>query len=181
MVAWQPVGIAMGIYDHCLQYCKRREQFGAPLAAFQLNQEKLARMLGTIQGMIYMGLRMSQLYTAGKLTPGHASLTKAMNSLRGREVAHLGRELLGGNGIDGSYHVARLFCDMESIYTYEGMPVWQVRARWYAERAIRDVRHQHARRGPRDHRYASIQGVVQTQIETEPAASQIARERNGWP
>jgi alkylation response protein AidB-like acyl-CoA dehydrogenase len=38
MVAWQPVGISMGIYDHCLVYLKGRHQFGAPLASFQLNQ-----------------------------------------------------------------------------------------------------------------------------------------------
>ena len=38
MVAWQPVGLAMGAYDMCARYLSQRRQFGAPLAAFQLMQ-----------------------------------------------------------------------------------------------------------------------------------------------
>lgn len=49
MVAWQPVGIAMGVYDMALRYLGEREQFGTPLSGFQISQEKLARMLGHIQ------------------------------------------------------------------------------------------------------------------------------------
>lgn len=49
MVAWQPVGIAMGVYDMTLRYLGEREQFGTSLASFQISQEKLARMLGHIQ------------------------------------------------------------------------------------------------------------------------------------
>lgn len=120
LVAWQPVGAAMGIFDHCLQYLKARKQFGAPLVSFQLAQERLARMLATIQSMTLVAWRVSKLYEAKKLTGGQSSLAKAHNTLRGREVAALGRELLGGNGIVQDYHVGRLFCDMESLYTYEG-------------------------------------------------------------
>ena len=47
MVAWQPVGLAMGVYDMCARYVRERRQFGAPLGAFQLVQERLARMQGT--------------------------------------------------------------------------------------------------------------------------------------
>jgi acyl-CoA oxidase len=110
----------MGIFDHALQYVKARKQFGVPIASFQLVQERLSRMLGTIQSMILVSWRVSRLFEAGKLTGGQSSLAKAHNTLRGREVAALGREILGGNGIVQDYHVARLFCDMESLYTYEG-------------------------------------------------------------
>jgi acyl-CoA oxidase len=110
----------MGIFDHVLQYTKSRSQFGVPIASFQLVQERLARMLGTIQSMFLLAWRTSKLYEQGKLTNGQSSLAKAQNTLRGREVAALGREILGGNGIVGDYHVARLFNDMESLYTYEG-------------------------------------------------------------
>lgn len=120
IVAWQPVGVAMGIFDHCLQYLKQRKQFNAPLAAFQLNQEKLARMCGTIQGMILVAWRLTRLLEQGNMTNGQASMAKAINTLRGREVAALGRELLGGNGIVTDFHVGRLFCDMESLHSYEG-------------------------------------------------------------
>jgi len=120
MVAWQPIGISMGVFDMCHRYLKERKQFGVPLAAFQLNQEKLVRMLGNIQSMLLVGWRLCKLYESGKMTPGHASLGKAWTSRTAREVVSLGRELLGGNGILADFLVAKAFCDLEPIYSYEG-------------------------------------------------------------
>ncbi|KAJ4979797.1 hypothetical protein NE237_010577 [Protea cynaroides] len=120
MVAWQPIGITMGVYDMCHRYLKERKQFGAPLAAFQINQEKLVRMLGNIQAMLLVGWRLCKLYESGKMTPGQASLGKAWITLRARETVSLGRELLGGNGILSDFLIAKAFCDLEPIYTYEG-------------------------------------------------------------
>ncbi|KAJ6810635.1 acyl-coenzyme A oxidase 4, peroxisomal-like [Iris pallida] len=120
MVAWQPIGIAMGVYDMCHRYLQERKQFSAPLAAFQLNQEKLVRMLGNIQAMLLVGWRLCKLYESGKMTPGQASMGKAWISLKARETVSLGRELMGGNGILADFLVAKAFCDLEPIYTYEG-------------------------------------------------------------
>ncbi|XP_045798445.1 acyl-coenzyme A oxidase 4, peroxisomal-like [Trifolium pratense] len=120
MVAWQPIGISMGIYDMCHRYLKERKQFGAPLASFQINQQKLVQMLSNVQAMILVGWRLCKLYESGKMTPGHASLGKSWITLRARETAALGRELLGGNGILSDFLVAKAFCDLEPIYTYEG-------------------------------------------------------------
>lgn len=120
MVAWQPVGIAMGVYDMCHRYLQERKQFGVPLATMQINQEKLVRMLGNCQAMVLLGWRLCKLYEAGKMTPGQASLAKAWNTLRARETVALARELLGGNGILSHFLVAKAFCDLEPIYTYEG-------------------------------------------------------------
>ncbi|PON51135.1 Acyl-CoA oxidase [Parasponia andersonii] len=120
MVAWQPIGISMGVYDMCHRYLKERKQFGAPLAAFQINQEKLARMLGNVQAMVLMGWRLCKLYENGKMTAGQASLGKGWITLKARETVALGRELLGGNGILSDFLVAKAFCDLEPIYTYEG-------------------------------------------------------------
>ncbi|KAK1322240.1 Acyl-coenzyme A oxidase 4, peroxisomal [Acorus calamus] len=120
MVAWQPIGISMGVFDMCHRYLKERKQFGAPLAAFQLNQEKLVRMLGNIQAMLLVGWRLCKLYESGKMTSGHASMGKAWTSLKARENVSLARELLGGNGILADFLVAKAFCDLEPIYTYEG-------------------------------------------------------------
>lgn len=58
------------------RYLKERKQFGAPLAAFQINQQKLVEMLGNIQAMTLVGWRLCKLYEKGKMTPGHASLAK---------------------------------------------------------------------------------------------------------
>jgi len=120
MVAWQPIGISMGVFDMCHRYLKERKQFGAPLAAFQLNQEKLVQMLGNIQAMVLIGWRLCKLYESGKMTSGHSSLGKAWTSKKAREVVSLGRELLGGNGILADFLVAKAFCDLEPIFTYDG-------------------------------------------------------------
>lgn len=120
MVAWQPVGMCMGVYDMVSRYVKQRQQFGAPLGAYQITQEKMARMLGTIQAMFLMAHRLNKQYEAGTMTHGTSSMVKAWNSLRAREVCALGREVLGGNGILSDFLVAKAFCDVEAIYTYEG-------------------------------------------------------------
>nr|GMC64891.1 acyl-coenzyme A oxidase 4, peroxisomal [Ipomoea batatas] len=120
MVAWQPIGISMGVYDVCHRYLKERKQFGAPLAAFQINQQKLVQMLSNIQAMLLVGWRLCKLYESGKMTPGHASMGKSWTTLKARETVSLGRELLGGNGILTDFLVAKAFCDLEPIYTYEG-------------------------------------------------------------
>ncbi|XP_038698146.1 acyl-coenzyme A oxidase 4, peroxisomal isoform X2 [Tripterygium wilfordii] len=120
MVAWQPIGISMGVYDMCHRYLKERKQFGAPLAAFQISQQKLVQMLGNIQAMVLIGWRLCKLYEDGKMTAGHVSLAKSWITLKARETVALGRELLGGNGILTDFLVAKAFCDLEPIYTYEG-------------------------------------------------------------
>ncbi|TXG64627.1 hypothetical protein EZV62_011621 [Acer yangbiense] len=120
MVAWQPIGMSMGVYDMCHRYLKERKQFGAPLAAFQLNQQKLVQMLGNVQAMTLVGWRLCKLYDKGNMTHGQASLAKAWISSKARETISLGRELLGGNGVLADFLVAKAFCDLEPIYTYEG-------------------------------------------------------------
>jgi acyl-CoA oxidase len=121
LVSWMPVGMAMGAYDFALKYTKQRSQFGSPLASFQLVQEKLVRMLATIQSMFLMSWRLSEIFEKhGTVTRGQSSLVKAHNSLRGRECVALARELVGGNGIIYDNVVARMFVDMETAHTYEG-------------------------------------------------------------
>lgn len=55
---------------------KERRQFGAPLAAFQIPQQKLVQMLGNIQAMILVGWRLCKLYEKEKMTLGRVSLGK---------------------------------------------------------------------------------------------------------
>ncbi|GJU78695.1 acyl-coenzyme A oxidase 4, peroxisomal, partial [Tanacetum coccineum] len=107
MVVWQTIGITMGVYDMCHRYLQERKQFGAPLAAFQINQQKLVKMLSNIQAMFLMGWRLCKLYESGKMTSGQASLGKSWVTLRARESVALGRELLGGNGVIADFLVAK--------------------------------------------------------------------------
>ncbi|KAL1153682.1 hypothetical protein V6Z11_A09G192600 [Gossypium hirsutum] len=118
MVAWQPIGISMGVYDMCARItCFAFAMMQVPEGE---ETQKLARMLGNIQAMTLVGWRLCKLYEEGKMTPGHASLGKSWITSMARETAALGRELLGGNGILADFLVAKAFCDLEPIYTYEG-------------------------------------------------------------
>eukprot|EP00967_Tisochrysis_lutea_P005895 scaffold6974_cov20-Tisochrysis_lutea.AAC.3 len=67
-----------------------------------------------VQAMFLMALQLSKLYEAGSMSHEQASLVKSWNTLRGREVVALGREVLGGNGILTDFNVAkrerRKFC-----------------------------------------------------------------------
>jgi alkylation response protein AidB-like acyl-CoA dehydrogenase len=119
-VAWEAVGCAMGAYEHALAYAQRREQFGRPIARFQLVQDLLVKMLGNITASLCMVVRLSQLQDSGKLKDEHASLAKAFCTVRMRETVGFARELLGANGILLDHNVARFVADAEAIYSYEG-------------------------------------------------------------
>ncbi|HSZ52054.1 MAG TPA: acyl-CoA dehydrogenase family protein [Caulobacteraceae bacterium] len=119
-VGWMSTGCQMGAYEHALAYAKERKQFGKPLAAFQLIQDLLARMLANVTACQCLMLRLSQLDDEGKLADYHASLAKAFCTARMRETVAWARELCGANGIVVDYNVARFFADAEALYSYEG-------------------------------------------------------------
>jgi len=119
-VAWEAVGCSMGAYEHALRYAQTREQFGKPIASFQMIQDLLAKMLGNITASQCMVVRLAQLQDQGKLLDQHASLAKAFCTVKMRETVAWARELLGGNGIVLDYNVARFFADAEALYSYEG-------------------------------------------------------------
>lgn len=119
-VAWQAVGCARGAYESALKYTKKREQFGRPIASFQLVQNHLVEMLSNLTAMQTMVFRLSEMQDQDLLTDEHASLAKVFCSLRTRDVVSRAREVMGGNGILLEYDVARFVADAEAIYSYEG-------------------------------------------------------------
>ncbi len=119
-VAWQATGCARGAFEHALRYTKAREQFGRPIASFQLVQDLLVKMLSNVTASTAMNARASQLQDAGVLRDEHASLCKAHSTVRMRETVGWAREVLGGNGILLEHHVGRFVADAEAIYSYEG-------------------------------------------------------------
>jgi len=119
-VAWQAVGCARGAYEHALTYTRNREQFGKPIASYQLIQNHLVEMLSNLTAMQTMVYRLSQLQDQELLKDEHASLAKVFCSLRTRDIVSKAREVMGGNGILLQYNVARFVADAEAIYSYEG-------------------------------------------------------------
>jgi glutaryl-CoA dehydrogenase len=119
-VAWEGVGHGMAAFELARDYAIKRQQFGRPIAGFQLIQQKLVQMLGEVTAMQLLCWRLSKLRDENKMTEGMASLAKQQCAARGRQVVALGREIFGGNGILLENHIARHFADMEAVYTYEG-------------------------------------------------------------
>jgi glutaryl-CoA dehydrogenase len=119
-VAWESVGCATGAYEHALRYAQQREQFGRPIAKFQLVQDLLFRMLGNITSTQALCLRLSQLQDQGIMRDEQASLAKGVCTVRMRETVGWARELLGANGILLDYNIGRFVADSEALYSYEG-------------------------------------------------------------
>ncbi len=119
-VAWQAVGCARGAYESALKYTKKREQFGRPIASYQLIQNHLVEMIANLTAMQTMVFRLSEMQDQDILTDEHASLAKVYCSMRTRDVVGRAREVMGGNGILLEYDVARFVADAEAIYSYEG-------------------------------------------------------------
>jgi glutaryl-CoA dehydrogenase len=119
-VAWRALGVAMASYELALAHALRREQFGQPIAGFQLVQDKLARMLAEITTMQLMCWRLSTLADEGRMTAAMASLAKMNCAAKARAIVADARDILGGDGILLQHHVARHHADMEAIFTFEG-------------------------------------------------------------
>ncbi|MFJ6415995.1 acyl-CoA dehydrogenase family protein [Paeniglutamicibacter sp. NPDC091659] len=119
-VAWSAVGHATACYETAVQYAAQRIQFGRPLAASQIVQERLTRMHSELATMQLMVMQATRREEAGTLSPVQASLAKFTCTRIARTIAANARDLLGGNGILLRNRVARHIADIEAIHTYEG-------------------------------------------------------------
>ena len=118
--SWEAAGHAVAAYEAALTYATNRQQFGKPIASYQLVQNKLANMLAETTNIQLMCFRMAQLQEQGKLTGPMASLAKMYTAKTARSICAEARDILGGNGLLLDFHVARHMTDMEVVHTYEG-------------------------------------------------------------
>lgn len=119
-IAWGAVGAALDCYDSALRYTMEREQFGKPLAGFQLTQKKLAEMLTEITKAQLLAWRLGTLANKGEATPAQISMAKRNNVNMALEVAREARQMHGGMGITNEYPIMRHMANLESVITYEG-------------------------------------------------------------
>ena len=119
-IAWGAIGAAMDCYDTALRYSLERNQFGKPIASFQLQQKKLAEMLTEITKAQFLTWRLGALKDAGKATSAHISMAKRNNVNMALEIARNARQMLGAMGITGDYPIMIHMMNLESVVTYEG-------------------------------------------------------------
>ena len=114
------VGAGRTCYETAVEYARSREQFGKPIAGFQLTQEKLARMEVALGQAGLTALHIGRLKDAGKVTSQQVSFGKLANVRAALDVARSARTILGANGVTLEYPVIRHANNLESVLTYEG-------------------------------------------------------------
>src|SRR5437870_5609857 len=119
-IAWGVIGAAIDCYETALAYAKSREQFGRPIAGFQLVQEKLVWMAQEITKAQLLALRLTRLMETGSARPPQISLAKRNNVWMALQCARKARDILGATGITDHYSVIRHLLNLETVSTYEG-------------------------------------------------------------
>jgi len=119
-IAWGAVGAALDCFEVARDYARTRVQFGRPIGAFQLVQEKLVEVWEGIESGHLLALRLGELEDGGGATPAQISMAKRMNVRMARDAARTCRELLGANGVVDDLSPMRHMANLEAVYTYEG-------------------------------------------------------------
>jgi glutaryl-CoA dehydrogenase len=119
-IVWGAAGAARACFEAALEYSKERIAFGRPIAATQLQQQKLAGMALEVNRATLLALHLGRMKDAGRLRPEHVSMGKLGNVNAALDVARTARQVLGANGITLEYPVIRHMNNLESVVTYEG-------------------------------------------------------------
>ncbi len=119
-IVWGAMGAARDCFETALEYAGGREQFGKPIASFQLTQEKLVNMMLEIEKGTLLALHLGRMKDEGTLRPEQISFGKLNNVREAIKVAREARTILGGNGVTLDYSPMRHANNLESVLTYEG-------------------------------------------------------------
>ncbi|MEV8504245.1 acyl-CoA dehydrogenase family protein [Actinoplanes sp. NPDC051475] len=119
-IVWGSLGAARDCLETAIAYATAREQFGRPIAGFQLTQAKLADMALELQKGYLLALHLGRRSDTAGLRPEQVSIGKLNNVREAIKIARECRTILGGNGISGEYPVLRHASNLESVLTYEG-------------------------------------------------------------
>jgi glutaryl-CoA dehydrogenase len=119
-IVWGALGAARDCLEVAIGYATTREQFGKPIAGFQLTQAKLADMALELQKGYLLALHLGRTADDGRLTPDQVSIGKLNNVREAIKIARQCRTILGANGISGEYPIMRHANNLESVLTYEG-------------------------------------------------------------
>jgi len=119
-IAWGAMGAAEFCFHAARDYTSSRKLFGRPLSARQLVQKKLADMSTEIALGFEGALALGRLIDEGAWVPEAISMMKRNNCGKALAIAREARDMHGGNGISGEYHVMRHAANLETVNTYEG-------------------------------------------------------------
>jgi alkylation response protein AidB-like acyl-CoA dehydrogenase len=119
-VAALAVGTAQGALDKAVAHVRTRKQFGAPLAALQMVQGKIAEMVTKTEAARSIYYRAASKLDAGKPDPALSSMAKWYCAEVAVQVADEAIQLHGGYGILEEYNVAHYWRNAKVLEIFEG-------------------------------------------------------------
>lgn len=114
------LGGAQGAFELALNYAKTREQFGAPIATFQVNAFKLADMATEIEAARTLLYHACRLKDAGEPFRMQAAMAKLYCSEVMGRVVDQAVQIHGGYGLMKEYDIERFYRDYKLLTIGEG-------------------------------------------------------------
>jgi len=119
-VSSQAVGIARAALEESIAHIKKRHQFGAPLASFQINQFKIAEMATKIRAARNLYYEAAWLADNGKIDHGLVAMAKWFSGEVAVRCADEALQMHGGYGYIDEHKVQRIYRDAKIVEIYEG-------------------------------------------------------------
>ena len=121
-VAAAACGMAARALDEAIAHARTREQFGRPLAKFQLVQEKLARMATELDAARLLTYRAASAASRGSVgtLSLYSSMAKAYATEAAQRIIDDAVQILGGKGVLADHPVDRLYRSVRALRIYEG-------------------------------------------------------------
>ena len=119
-VACGALGSAIACFQEARDFALKRRVFDQPIAAYQLVQDQLARMLLEITKAQLVSHHLGRMLDEGRAGPSEISLAKLNNVREAIKIARTARDILAARGILADRHVIRHLCDLEAVSTLEG-------------------------------------------------------------
>jgi butyryl-CoA dehydrogenase len=114
------VGICQGCVDASVRYSKERQQFGRPIASFQLVQAMIANMVVETEAARMLVWRSGYLKDSGKPNTTETSIAKLYSTEAAIRCANTAIQVHGGSGYVDDYPVERYLRDVRVTTLYEG-------------------------------------------------------------
>ncbi|MFF5453516.1 acyl-CoA dehydrogenase family protein [Streptomyces sp. NPDC012950] len=114
------VGIAQAALDAALRYAGEREQFGKPIASYQLVQELISDISVDVEAARLLTWRVADLIDRGLDFATAASRAKLFASEAAVRAANNALQVFGGYGYIDEYPVGKLVRDARVMTLYEG-------------------------------------------------------------
>ena len=114
------VGIARAALEESISYIKKREQFGVPLASFQVNQFKIAEMATWIHAARNLYYEAALLTDSNEMDHSLTAMAKWFSGQIAVRCADEALQMHGGYGYIDEYRVQRIYRDAKIVEIYEG-------------------------------------------------------------